>query len=874
MLELTSQDYEHLRRGGTLVVPSVQRAAALRLAYGAARLADGERTWITPRILAWGAWLAQGLDEARARGVKVPGRLSTADGWWLWREAVRAACVEELQVLWPDGLIDPVRRATLLLEDFGITLRDPATAEAAVLLRAQSQFALNCRSRKVIWSSSWRSCADYLALSTPTRLAGFDELGPARRAWLSSLGIENRPDEYRNRATALVRALEDPEQEALAAADWCAGQIERDPRARLLVIVARLPEQRHLWLRALSQRFDGEGVADSVAVEGGEPLAGYPLVSLALQLLSLAAGELDFGHLSPVLRSPYLAASSLEARLATDLWLREHNIELRLSDLSSLLEALARAAGEAAAETMRLLLQPFDAGGEAGVAGFPADWARRFARGLQRAGWPGTQLSSAEQQQRLRFEELLGELAAVTTDSGLSAAQALALLRQLAAQTAFEPATDDAPVTLTASLADPIVSYDGIWVAGLTAAAWPQALHPDPMIPWAIQRAIGMPGADPQAPLRQAERALQHWRAATQQLVLSYPRAEADLRHDPSTLLDMPAAQSSAAESPRVTAAFDLEEWLAARAPRLEVLDDSHGPVWPLAKPLRGGARLLELQALCPFHAFAELRLRATPLTEPSPGIDPMVRGQILHRALELFWGQIAGSEALQARRAELAALARDCIERALREAQRRVPGGLDPQLLRHEATRDARLFERLLDWELRRGAFAVEGLERSAELTHGGAALRLRLDRVDRLPDGRLIVFDYKTGAAEPFNALAERLRRPQLPAYAVVTGERTAAVTALYLTPQGLKLRGIADREGRVPELRGIRSDHPDWDALLERWRVALAGLMDEYLRAEARVDPLPHACDFCHLRPLCRIQPAPVTEPEDLGPEPETP
>ena len=84
--------------------------------------------------------------------------------------------------------------------------------------------------------------------------------------------------------------------------------------------------------------------------------------------------------------------------------------------------------------------------------------------------------------------------------------------------------------------------YDGIWVAGLSAAAWPQALHPDPLVPWGLQRAAGMPGADPATPLQRAERALQRWRSASRQLVLSYPRAEADLRHEPSPLLDLPAA--------------------------------------------------------------------------------------------------------------------------------------------------------------------------------------------------------------------------------------------------------------------------------------------------------------------------------------------
>ena len=38
----------------------------------------------------------------------------------------------------------------------------------------------------------------------------------------------------------------------------------------------------------------------------------------------------------------------------------------------------------------------------------------------------------------------------------LALAQALQLLRQLAARTAFEPASDDVPVTITTSLDDPV----------------------------------------------------------------------------------------------------------------------------------------------------------------------------------------------------------------------------------------------------------------------------------------------------------------------------------------------------------------------------------------------------------------------------------
>jgi probable DNA repair protein len=857
---------EFLKGGGTLIVPSAQRAAALRLAYGAARLAEGARVWPTPQVLPWSAWLEHGLDEARARGAPVPRRLSRAEGWWLWREAVRAACTDALEVLWPDGLVDAVRRATLLLEDFGLELHQPATPEAVVLLRAQAHFARSCEQRHALWGSSWRSCASFIRLASPTRLAGFDELGPARCRWLSDLGVAPNGVEPLGDAPCeaqLCRA-EDPDQEARLAADWCARQLARDPNARLLLVVPRLVEQRHRWLRALLQRLDPNSEASTgnpavVAVEGGEPLTSYALVQTALRLLSLSLGEVDFTALSGVLRTPYLPAECRARRLQLDAWLRAHNIEVVPQRLPALLDSVARALDADTAAMLASLLPGIDSAATA------SDWARSFARTLERSGWPGTS-SSEEQQQRQRFDELLGEFAALPSEDGrLTAPAALAALRQLAESTAFEPATDDAPVTLTASVSDPIVRYDGIWVAGLTAEHWPPPLRADPLIPWHMQRAAGMSTAQPDAPLRFAERWQQLWRAATGRLVLSYACTEGDSATDASQLLHGVVAEPEVAP--------DLSSWLATQAPRLDAVDDCAGPAWS-GEALRGGARLLELQALCPFRAFAELRLQAAPLVEPSPGIDPRVRGQILHRALELFWLRIRDAATLAARRDQLPALARTCIDEALIEATQRVPGGLDSHLLHHEAARDACLFGSLIEWELERAPFMVEAVERKQELALEAGRLRLRIDRVDRLGDGRAIVFDYKTGTPQTFNALADRLQRPQLPVYAVAIGDSTAAVAELYLTRAGLKLRGVADRDGRLADLKPLKADQPEWPQLQQRWRHSLDALLAEYARGWAAVTPLPGACDYCHLRTLCRVRPATVTEPQDPGPEPETP
>jgi ATP-dependent helicase/DNAse subunit B len=139
-------------------------------------------------------------------------------------------------------------------------------------------------------------------------------------------------------------------------------------------------------------------------------------------------------------------------------------------------------------------------------------------------------------------------------------------------------------------------------------------------------------------------------------------------------------------------------------------------------------------------------------------------------------------------------------------------------------------------------------------------------MDRIDRLEDGRLLIIDYKTGKPKKFDALAERLPQPQLPAYAIAVGARAAAVATVYLGREGVAYRGIADRSDRVSRLPAPKKGEPGWEELMQRWQRQLQGLVDQFLRGEAIVWPLPQACDYCHLSLLCRIEPNAVESDED--------
>jgi probable DNA repair protein len=372
----------------------------------------------------------------------------------------------------------------------------------------------------------------------------------------------------------------------------------------------------------------------------------------------------------------------------------------------------------------------------------------------------------------------------------------------------------------------------------------------------AVQLAAGMPEASAEGQLELARRALAAWRASTPELILSYAATDEDAEQAPSGLLRGLAAWQPAAQPQ------------AAVAAALESLADTAGPVWSGGGRVAGGVRALELQAECPFRAFAQLRLDAAPLPEPAAGVDARMRGRVLHAALERLWRELQGSAALRALSPQVQdARVRAAVAAAM-AAELALPGVELPALLVDaEQRRAAEVIGALLDVEREREPFQVAEIEDLRPLSLGDFELRVRLDRVDRLGDGRAAILDYKTGRAEGFDAHAERLRRPQLPCYALAWGEEVAAVATVHLRRDGVKWRGAADADGRLPEVRGVGGAAGEWPQLLALWRVRLGALLQEFTAGAAAVTPLPRACEHCHLPGLCRVE-AIAAEAGDTG------
>jgi RecB family exonuclease len=280
-----------------------------------------------------------------------------------------------------------------------------------------------------------------------------------------------------------------------------------------------------------------------------------------------------------------------------------------------------------------------------------------------------------------------------------------------------------------------------------------------------------------------------------------------------------------------------------------EVLDDECGVALPAGAKAHGGEATFAAQAACPFRAYARYRLLARELEQPQPGLAAVERGSALHRALANLWSQLRDHSALCA----LTPAARSAlIESAVSAAvpPRAGATALEQTVDAVERERLANLIEAWLAVEAERLPFTVLAVEAPARVVLGDIAVDVRLDRLDRLADGREVIIDYKTGQADTSGWQPPRLDAPQLPLYAVTAGRAAlAAIAFAHVVRAEPALKADASLEVFDPLA---------WQTRCAAWRADLEQLAHEIKQGVATVAPKhgPATCRTCEQALFCRI------------------
>ena len=268
---------------------------------------------------------------------------------------------------------------------------------------------------------------------------------------------------------------------------------------------------------------------------------------------------------------------------------------------------------------------------------------------------------------------------------------------------------------------------------------------------------------------------------------------------------------------------------------------------------IRGGSGALKSQRLCPMQAFAKYRLRAQALPQPELGLTAIERGIVTHRALQLIWQQRETQEAL--------AKFFPALDRITTLALKEIPyirRKQLPQALFHLEQKNLHnLLARWLAAELTRPPFKIHSLEQSVEVMFAEHRWHLRIDRIDELQDGRLLLIDYKTGSTSINACLPENFTEPQLPLYAVTQALKVDAIALAEFSAKNLRCTGLTREALSLGDLGALKVVD-DWDMLKTDWQSLLTSLTDDFVHSQAVLKPLdgPATCQQCGLQSFCRV------------------
>lgn len=868
------QHLARLERGAVCLSATRRLQRYLREEFQRRMERQGVQAWPSPDILPWDAWLERAWRDAEFGGEGGALLLNDAQELALWEEAI---AVDDSSPLWRKSeAARAARTAHRALAEWRLDEKCLRHGSADVHAFAGWRENFMRRCKKENWLDRVAMQNAILARGAPPppalTVAGFDVTTPLMKKILARCeddGVEvvHVPFPKIPSDVHLCHAA-DPEEELHRAASWCRQLAEKKgPGFSIGVVVRDLEKRREEVRRIFTDVLGGfDSAVDSMAAERlfhlslGAPLDAQPLVAAALNLLEWTSAECDYETFSRWLRSPFTggAENELAARARVD-------FEMRKSLPPAVTPALLRRVvnderfmkqkfGDDAPR-LGALLRGLCGGGDRKKLSM-GEWGVEFSRRLKKADWPGdATLNSHERQAHEAWKEVLDNFSSLGLVAGVCDARAAFVkLRQLAAARVFNPQAGAAPVQVMGPAESAGLAFDALWAAGFSDAAWPPPPSPLAFLPVRAQRERGMPGGGWDESLRSARQLTARLKAAAPLVMFSYAKMDDDRELRPSALL--PGGDNEEINAPEKLY-FHPAHLGAARA-HLETVDDSNGAALPAQTRAPGGASLFRDQSQCPFRAYARHRLGGKELPEMRAAANAMDRGNLVHQAMRLLWGNWRGRDELRAEDgAALELKVNAALDKALNDFQRRNPSVLGANARRALAGQLRELILQYLAFEKQRPPFTVTELEETHEKIFHGLSLRVRIDRVDRLDDGSLLVMDYKTGDARPGLWDGERPEEPQLPLYRALLGDEVKAVAFAGLRggeTEGARLVGRCGTSSGAG--CGLKDD--DWESHVAEWNSYLKKLAGDIVAGVAKVDPVrgESTCRYCDLRAVCRV------------------
>jgi RecB family exonuclease len=248
-------------------------------------------------------------------------------------------------------------------------------------------------------------------------------------------------------------------------------------------------------------------------------------------------------------------------------------------------------------------------------------------------------------------------------------------------------------------------------------------------------------------------------------------------------------------------------------------------------------------------------------MSETRLGLNAAERGEILHQVLMGVFDRIRSHAELQALTAQTQTeLLNTQIEAVFQIWAAQRPTVFKKRYRRLEHQRVFKLITAFLELEKNRSPFVVQQVEQEVRVDIGELRFKIRVDRVDVLPEGELIVLDYKTGATTTSGWFGTRPRDLQLPLYSIIQEEMPIVLAMVNLQAGELRYQGLSQYPNVLPGVGTLQmaaryGAAETWEEQQAVWTQKIHSLVRDFSAGIATVTPDEQTCRFCSLAALCR-------------------
>jgi ATP-dependent helicase/nuclease subunit B len=851
----------------------------------------GEIAWKTPKILPLSLWLRNLWMESWPTQYL----LSPLQCEKIW-EGIITRDSAHLDLLHLQGIAAKASQAFSLIHEYHLP-QDPKlyeqTDEAKSFLRWSRQYQNRISSMGALdpcmLMNSVRVSMQKgdIPLPSSLKLRGFEEQSPQLEYFLNFLRekgtqidflspVPDPQDLEQNlkdkNVPVNVRGYEHRKGEAEACARWVRSIYM--PGKRIGIVAPELEKYRELLKRELSAELvpesiftlDDEKLPFNISL--GPSLSQEPMVKLALNLLTIKSPSVPVSTFLSIIQSPIFGFEFPPSKTISDLeqkLRRERHLTISLEQFHLKFENIPQV--NQIVEGLKLWVNNTS-------KLMPGKWAEELSQFLKTLGWPGVIANTIENNKQSilskryqafeTWKDCLNELCSLNQVLGpISRIEALNHLTQIIRNKPFQTKTPEHSIQVIGLLESSGMQFDFLWIMGCQSDALPTHPEPHPFIPYEIRNKFSIPRSNPQRELKFAEQSLSRLLVAAPEINISFPLHEGDTDLELSPLLKN-FTQCSEEPSPssrimdQVRALNDLEQFTD---PQFLPATNSEKNLFQ-TKGISSGYNLFKDQVECPFRAFARHRLNSDRYQYPEVDFDTLDRGNIIHKALELFWSKtVSLKNLLKLSENFLEQQLDQYVREALKICSRRTAGQTHFNQL--EIERNIRVIhDWLLNVELKRSDFKVLQMEEDIEINLSGIKLSLRIDRIDEIHEKGLLLIDYKTGRdAKIADWFAEKIRAPQLPLYSIAKPPAGLAFGHLVVGKPELKGTSIPDLPLGDFKNHSFQkaTGYSKWEDLLEYWKSNLNNIATEFLQGFHQVSPINKGepCRHCEFSSLCRVQ-----------------